>query len=92
MSVYVDKTKNEFRGMIMCHMVADTLDELHAMAKKLGMKRSWFQSGSIPHYDVSLSKRRMAIEFGAIELDRKDFVMFIRKQREDILRKNMMNI
>ena len=32
MAVYVDNTENQCRGMLMCHMVADTLEEHHKMA------------------------------------------------------------
>ena len=39
MSVYVDDPIWPFRGMMMCHMIADTPDELHAMADKIGMQR-----------------------------------------------------
>ncbi len=31
MSVYVDDVRHPFRRMIMCHMWADTLSELHAV-------------------------------------------------------------
>ena len=75
MSVYVDKTSNAFRRMKMCHMVADTLDELHDMAERIGMKREWFQGdASTPHYDLSKAKRKLAVQYGVIELDRKEFV------------------
>lgn len=67
MAVYVDDYRAKFRSMRMSHLSADTLSELHAMADKLGLKRAWFQGkGSVPHYDVSDSKRKLAIEFGAI--------------------------
>tara|TARA_B100000315_G_C14590513_1_gene595501 strand:+ start:2834 stop:2959 length:126 start_codon:yes stop_codon:yes gene_type:complete len=35
--VYVDKVKRKFKRMIMSHMVADTVDELHRMADKIGL-------------------------------------------------------
>lgn len=69
MAVYVDNAFIPFGRMVMCHMEADTLDELHEMADKLGLKRSWFQDKSIPHYDVSKSIRAKAVELGAIEED-----------------------
>lgn len=82
MSVYVDTARNRFGRMVMCHMVADTLDELHAMAEAIGLKREWFQgSASTPHYDVSLSRRKLAIELGAIELERNAFVAVLRRLR-----------
>jgi hypothetical protein len=81
MSVYVDNQQNEFGRMKMCHMMADTLDELHAMANAIGLRREWFQPKSTPHYDVSQSKRRLAIERGAIEIDGRKTVEFIRAWR-----------
>ncbi len=82
MAVYVDKEKNPFGRMIMCHMLSDSEEELHAMAKKIGMRREWFQPKSAPHYDVCLSRRAKAIEFGAKEIDREQTVALIRKLRE----------
>ena len=52
----------------MCHMTADNLAELHAMADKIGMERRWFQTppkASHPHYDIPESKRARAISLGA---------------------------
>jgi hypothetical protein len=60
--------------MIMCHMVADTLAELHTMAEKLGV-RQWFQeSPAHPHYDISLSKRKEAVALGAIEITQREVI------------------
>jgi len=68
MTVYVDDVFIPYGRMKMCHMVADNEKELHEMADKIGMRRSWFQAGSKPHYDVCKSKRVLAIEYGAIEI------------------------
>lgn len=84
MSVYVDRSRNGFGRMVMCHMVADTLDELHDMASAIGLRRTWFQPSppaSHPHYDVSLSRRARAVEMGAIDCDRNTFVDHIRRIR-----------
>ena len=73
MPVYVDAVRTPYRGMIMCHMWADTEDELHAMAGAIGMERRWHQKppkASWSHYDVSLTMKRRAIERGAILMDR----------------------
>jgi len=55
-----------------CHMFADTEAELHTLADKIGMRRSWYQANSfVPHYDLTARRRRAAVEAGAIELDRR---------------------
>ena len=74
MPVYVDDAFIPFGRMKMCHMIADTENELHEMAGKIGMRRSWFQAGSIPHYDVSKSKRKLAVESGTIEVSIKELI------------------
>jgi Protein of unknown function (DUF4031) len=87
-SVYVDTMRAKFRaGMIMCHMVADTLTELHEMALQVGLRREWFQDwpeASFPHYDITLSKRKLALEFGAVEVDRHQLVAVMRRYRTNV--------
>lgn len=52
------------------HMLTTDLDELHALAAKIGLKRSWFQSESrFAHYDLTASKRKLAIANGAVEIE-----------------------
>jgi len=62
-------------------MLADTVDELHMMADKLGLKREWFQPKSTPHYDICQAKRKKAIEFGAIEIDMHQTAALIKRLR-----------
>lgn len=81
MTVYVDDAKGSFGRMRMSHLVADTEDELHEMAASIGLKREWFQPKSVPHYDVSQSKRTLAIEHGAQEIDNRGLVELMRKLR-----------
>lgn len=83
MTVYVDNARNRLGRMVMCHMVADTVDELHEMAAQIGMLRTWFQPGSWPHYDVSVSRRRVAVEAGASEVTQRELVRVIQRLRRE---------
>lgn len=65
MTVYVDSTKARFGRMVMCHMIADSDAELHVMADRIGVARRWFQRD---HYDISQSKRALAVAAGAVEI------------------------
>lgn len=80
MSVYVDNAALPFGRMLMCHLLADTTEELHAMATRIGMRREWFQENP-PHYDVSKSRRKLAVQFGAIEVTRRQIARLSKKQR-----------
>jgi uncharacterized protein DUF4031 len=70
MAVYVDHMQAPYRGMIMCHMMADTTEELLAMADKIGVKRKWIQypDSYMEHFDICLSKRAKAVVAGAKEI------------------------
>ena len=87
MTVYVDdmfeSEMGKFRSMRMSHMVADTDDELHAMAERIGVARKWHQdslSGS--HYDIAMSKRALAIEFGAVPITLRQCAMMCANRRQ----------
>ena len=87
MSVYVGHLFNTqmcgsgWRYKKACHLLADTEEELHEMARKLKLKRSWFQDKSVPHYDLVANKRREAIKAGAVELDSRQEGLKIRELR-----------
>lgn len=83
MSVYVDTARNKYHRMVMCHLMADSLEELHAFAAQLGMKQEWYQPVSTPHYDLSLARRAMALKLGAVEIDNKKVVELIQKYRTE---------
>lgn len=72
MSVYVDAAIWPYGRMMMCHMVADTREELLEMADKIGVARKWIQDsrGGVVHFDICKSKRELAVKNGAIEADR----------------------
>ncbi len=82
MSVYVDSSIYPYGRMVMCHMLADTPEELHAMADRIGVARRWFQAkASFPHYDIAKSKRALAVQAGAVECDRSALVAAIQRIR-----------
>lgn len=85
MTVYVD---NFLEAMVPSkwkgggHMLASSLEELHAMADRIGLQRAWFQDdGTFPHYDLTRAKRKLAIECGATPIEPGDLP-------DDVLMKN----
>ena len=72
-TVYVDDTRHPFAGTFMCHMWADLLDALLAMADCAGVTRKWLQKPPKAfwmHFDIAQSKRKFAVAAGAVETDR----------------------
>lgn len=84
MTVYVDELRSYDEASIKpaarqfgkrwCHMTADTEQELHDFAARLGLKRAWYQIGGrrvwhwyLSHYDLVPSKRALAVKLGAEE-------------------------
>lgn len=71
MSVYVDDAVVHWRGRRWAHLMADTLDELHAFAARLGIPRRAFQhKASGAHYDITVELRELALALGAIAISR----------------------
>lgn len=77
MTVYVDELRQWPTNIRCfkagsCHLTADTVEELHVFAKRIGMRRSWFQPKSSPHYDLTPSRRERAIALGAVFVPAKE--------------------
>lgn len=70
MTVYVDQFPAEGWGRWNGggHLLGNDLAELHAFAARLGCQRSWFQGKNHAHYDLTKSKRDLAVRLGAVEL------------------------
>lgn len=71
MTTYVDNIRAPYGRLVMCHILADSDEELHAMAARIGVARRWWQSPertSGSHYDICLSKRALAVAAGAVEI------------------------
>ena len=71
--IYVDQAKipaevrngSKIHTSEWSHLTADTIEELHRFAVKIGLRRSWFQDDGIhPHYDLTAGKRWQAIRTG----------------------------
>lgn len=50
------------------HLTATDEGELHTFARRLGLKRGWFQYRAIggSHYDLTPARREKAIQMGAL--------------------------
>lgn len=81
MAVYVDPImptiptrKWPFRYA--CHLLADSDIELQQFARRLSLRREWYQcQGILPHYDLTYSKRLLALRLGAIRIDGRQAVL-----------------
>lgn len=94
MACYVDPAQHPFGRMLMCHLWADTLDELLAMVDRIGVDRKWIQghptlsfgkhrNASWVHFDIAKGKRALAVQAGAIETDKFGPLEFEASRRGD---------
>lgn len=92
MTVYVDDMRMEAKvGNFTAkwsHLTADTSDELIEFALTIGLKESWIQYPGTwkEHFDVTESKRQLAIKNGAKEigyLSKEAQILMRKKQEED---------
>ncbi|WP_064577203.1 DUF4031 domain-containing protein [Cupriavidus gilardii] len=83
MAVYVDDMEAKYGRMVMCHMLADSTDELLAMVDKIGVARRWLQKPGTyrEHFDICKSMRVRAVKLGAIEVDRQGLAGILRARR-----------
>jgi hypothetical protein len=73
MTVYVDDVRHNYGRMVMCHLWADDIEQLLQMVDRIGVQRRWLQQlpkASWVHFDISLSKKELAIKHGAILTDK----------------------
>ena len=82
MACYVDElfdttwaNKSKWPYARSCHLTADTEEELHAFAARLGLRRAWYQPKpllALCHYDLTATKRALAVKLGAVEVDARE--------------------
>ena len=90
MPVYVDNLKTSIKNKNWkynksCHLVADSLEELHAFAKEIKMPIAWFQNRlGMPHYDLTEGKRGEAVKAGAIQINDVQLVDMICKAKAEL--------
>lgn len=95
MTVYVDDWRQvaklgRYPGK-WSHLIAgpdDPIEELHAFAQSIGLRREWFQDKPWPraHYDVPEFRRRQAIAAGAVPITWRELGQMLsaaRQQRGD---------
>lgn len=71
-----------WRWRSVCHLCCEpgAEDELHRVARDIGLKREWFRDRKgLPHYDLTIPKRTLAIAAGATAIDRKFLVELMRR-------------
>ena len=85
MTCYVDNARIPYRGMLMSHLIADSPEELEAMARELGLRPEWRQhpDTDAEHYDISDSKRQQALRRGVKGVTSRELVRILRRRREE---------
>jgi len=84
MSVYVDHGKIPYGRMKMCHMLADSEEELLDMADTIGVSQNWIQrpARNPVHFDICQAKRKLAVAVGAKEISPRELVELMKRHRE----------
>lgn len=89
--VYIDDMEAEVaigfggRYMKLCHMVADTHEELIDMANKVGVPLKYIQKAGTPeeHFDITKRAKFAAIKLGAKDVSSRFIVSIIQRKRGD---------
>lgn len=88
MAVYVDDMRKPVRlnrfTANWSHMFADSSEELHDFAVKLGLKTSWLQNEGTwkEHYDVTDTTRREALKNGAVPVTYRETAKFMQARKK----------
>lgn len=87
MAVYVDDMRAGYGRMVMCHMIADSHEELFEMARKIGVQHKWLQNAYSyrEHFDICLAKRKLAVAAGAKEVTQKEIGRMLLERRKKLI-------
>ena len=85
MAVYLDDFRVRWRGREWSHLTADSGEELHEFAERLGVPRRGFHHNPDrpwkDHYDIPEALREAALRMGAKEIGRREAVRMLREKR-----------
>lgn len=86
MSVYVDSPGSKLGRMVMCHMLADSKEELVDMAVMIGVnpRHIQYEGTTKEHFDICLTKRKLALQLGAKSITTREMVELLRKRRRRV--------
>lgn len=99
MTIYIDKLRNwgwKNHGKNMgpsCHLISDqpptahgpNNTELHNFALTIGLLHTWYQKHPQPHYDLTTTKRQLALQKGATELQDRPFHNILKQWRQQAI-------
>jgi Protein of unknown function (DUF4031) len=86
-SAFIPAQISRYRPARWSHLMSDDIDpvELHAFAVSIGLSTTWFQhKPSRPehdHYDVTMTKRKLALSRGAVLIGPTQLVELINLRR-----------
>jgi hypothetical protein len=89
MACYVDTVRSYpnagLRHTEFCHLLADTRDELHAMAEQLGIPHRYFQDHPWRwHHDLPAPLRARAVELGAREITMHEVGAILKRRKAEL--------
>jgi len=64
------------------HLVADSIPLLHKFAERMGVKKCWYENKrgkKRPHYDIREARVCDAVEAGALLVDSRDLMKFLKE-------------
>lgn len=79
--MYVDNAFVERRGRHWCHLIADSVEELHDFAASIGLpKHAFHRAARIPHYDVTAPQRQLVLAKGVKAITVRQGILIARGQ------------